>query len=401
MPEYQFEALQPSGQQVTGVQSGSSEQEILLSLASQDLYPVRIRPVDHSGGGWRGRRIRKRHVAVFYSQLSDLLRSGVPLLRTLDLLARRTAQPALKQVIRDIRDRVADGAHLADAMSHHPRVFTEVAVNTVRAGEEGGFLEEVLKRIAAFSEKQELLRSQVIGALAYPVFLMTMGTIIVTAIMVFFVPKFAPIFDRISSRGELPWATSALMNFSAFLHDYGVILIALLAVTVVVVVRYFRTEPGRLRFDQLRLSVFGAGPILRSLAVARFCRILGTLLRNGVPILRSLRIAEEATGNRVLSKAIAAASESIAGGKSLTEPLMASGQFPEEIVEMIAVGADANNLEQVLIDIADSLERDVQRRLDLYVRLLEPVMLLVIAALILFVVVGLLLPILKSSAVLV
>lgn len=400
MPDYEFVALQSSGQQVTGVQSGASEQEVLLSLTSRDLYPVRIQPAGQPGAR-RGRRVRKRHIAVFYSQLSDLLRSGVPLLRTLDLLQRRTSQQSLKLVIQDVRDRVADGAPLAEAMHYHPRVFNELAVSMVRAGEEGSFLEDVLKRIAAFSDRQEQLKSQVIGALAYPVFLMTMGTIIVTSIMVFFVPKFAPIFERISSRGELPWATTALMSLSSFLHDYGIVLLVFLAVAVFAAVRHFRTEKGRLRFDRARLSVYGAGPILQGLAIARFCRILGTLLHNGVPILRSLRIARDASGSRVLSEAIAAASENIASGRSLTEPLRASGQFPEEIVEMIAVGADANNLEQVLIDIADGLERDTQRRLDLYVRLLEPAMLLVIAALILFVVVGLLLPILKSSSILV
>ena len=218
--------------------------------------------------------------------------------------------------------------------------------------------------------------------------------------LVFFVPKFAPIFERISARGELPWATTALLGFSGFLHDYGILLLVLIGVALFVGARYLATEAGRLRLDHLRLSAYGIGPVMQSLAISRFCRILGTLLTNGVPILRALRIAKDATGNRLLSNAIAAGSENIASGASLTEPLAASGYFPEEVVEMIAVGADSNNLEEVLIEIGDNLERDAQLRLELFVRLLEPVMLFLIAGLILFVVAALLLPIFQSSGVL-
>jgi len=349
---------------------------------------------------WFRRSGSRRSVAVFYSQLSDLLRSGVPLLRALELLQRKSSQPVLKEVIQDVADRVAAGTHLADAMACHPRVFTELSISTVRAGEEGGFVEEVLKRIAIFSRKQEELRSQVTGALAYPVFLMTMGTIIVTTLLVFFVPKFTPIFERISSRGELPWATSALLGFSGALREHGILILAVLAALGFVAMRFFMTERGRLRLDQIRLSVWGLGPIMQSLAISRFCRILGTLLANGVPILKSLRIAKDAAGNRLLSQAVAAASENIASGKSLTEPLAANRYFPEEVVEMIAIGADSNNLENVLVEIGDNLEREAHQRLELYVRLLEPLMLLIIAGLILFVVAGLLLPIFQSAGVL-
>jgi general secretion pathway protein F/type IV pilus assembly protein PilC len=316
------------------------------------------------------------------------------------LLGRRTSSPPLQQVIQVVREQVAEGTPLAEAMTQHPQAFSELAVSMVRAGEEGSFLDQVLKRVAVFSRKQEELKSQVTGALAYPVFLLTMGSIIVTGLLVFFVPKFAPIFERISERGELPWATTALLSFSGILHDYGILLLFLIAVGVFAAVRYLTTEAGRLRLDHLRLSAYGIGPVIQSLAISRFCRILGTLLANGVPILRALRISKDATGNRLLSNAIAAGSENIATGASLTEPLAASGYFPEEVVEMIAVGADSNNLEEVLIEIGDNLERDAQLRLELFVRLLEPVMLFLIAGLILFVVAALLLPIFQSSGVL-
>ena len=399
MPNFDYIALQGSGQEVTGREEGASEQEVSRRLAARDLYPVRIEPavprVAFPNGFTRG--VRKRHVAAFYSQLSDLLRSGVPLLRALELLGRRTSSPPLQPVIRAVREQVAEGTPLAEALAQHPHVFSELAVSMVRAGEEGSFLDQVLKRVALFSRKQQELKGQVIGALAYPVFLMTMGTIIVTGLLVFFVPKFAPIFERISARGELPWATTALLGFSGFLHDYGLLLLVLVGFALFAAARYLSTEAGRLRLDHLRLTAYGIGPVMQSFAISRFCRILGTLLTNGVPILRALRIAKDATGNRLLSNAIAAGSENIASGASLTEPLAASGYFPEEVVEMIAVGADSNNLEEVLIEIGDNLERDAQLRLELFVRLLEPVMLFLIAGLILFVVAALLLPIFQSS----
>jgi general secretion pathway protein F/type IV pilus assembly protein PilC len=399
MPNFDYVALQESGQEVTGVEEGASEQEVLQLLASRELYPIRIEPADSPGGSsiWFWRGVRKRHVAIFFSQLSDLLRSGVPLLRALELLGRRTSSQPLQQVIQSIREQVVEGIPLAQAMAGHPQAFSELTVSMVRAGEEGSFLEQVLKRVALFSRKQEELKSQVVGALAYPVFLMTMGTIIVTGLLVFFVPRFAPIFERISERGELPWATTALLGFSGLLQDYGVAILFLLGLVVFAVVRYLATDAGRLRLDHVRLSAYGIGPVMQSLAISRFCRILGTLLTNGVPILRALRISKDATGNRLLGNAIAAGSENIASGGSFTDPLAASGYFPEEVVLMIAVGTDSNNLEEVLLEIGDNLEREAQLRLELFVRLLEPVMLFLIAGLILFVVAALLLPIFQTS----
>jgi general secretion pathway protein F len=208
------------------------------------------------------------------------------------------------------------------------------------------------------------------------------------------------VFQRLETRGELPWATTAVVAISDTLANYGLAVAGLLAIAAFFAVQYFSSTEGRLVLDRAKLTVPGAGKIYRSLAIARFCRILGTLLNNGVPILNSLRISKDATGNKVLSNAINEASDFIAAGKSLAEPLRASGEFPEETVEIIAVAEEANNLEKVLVDIAESMERRTYRYLELFVRLLEPAMLLVMAMLILFVMLGLLLPVLQSSSVL-
>lgn len=401
MPDYQYIARAAAGGQVSGVLSAATEQEALQLLAAQSLFPVRVdvrQETVHKKSS--GKRVPPRHLAVFYTQLADLLKAGVPLLRSLELLENKLGHQGLRLVVRDVRERVQEGTPLAEAMRHHQRVFSELAVSMVRAGEEGAFMEDVLKRIAAFTEHQESLKSRVVGAMIYPVFLLVMGTTIVVLMLAFFVPKFAPIFERMAARGDLPWATTTLMSLSDFVRGYWFFGVVALGIAVYGLVRTFRDEAGRVRLDRLRLKAWGVGPIIRSLALARFCRILGTLLRNGVPILQSLNIARDATGNKVLSDAIGTAAASVSTGKSLARPLSASGQFPDEIVEMISVGEEANNLDQVLIDVADNLERNTNRLLEMFVRMLEPLMLTVMAGVVLFVVVALLLPIMKSSTIL-
>ncbi|MEX2287037.1 MAG: type II secretion system F family protein [Planctomycetaceae bacterium] len=399
MPDFQYLARELGGRQVGGLLTATSEQEALGTLAARSLFPVRLELAEAAKSQQRraGRGVRPRFVSVFYTQLADLLRSGVPLLRSLELLERKTSHQTLKLVIQNIREQVADGTHLAEAMRAHPRVFGELAVSMVRAGEEGSFLEDVLKRIAAFTDHQESLKSRVLGAMIYPMFLLGAGLIVVVLMLTIFVPKFTPMFARLAEQGALPWATTALISVSDGVKHYWVLAALLIGVATIGVARAFQSAQGRMWLDRARIRAYGMGPIVRSLAIARFCRILGTLLQNGVPILHALRIAKDATGNRVLSQAIASAAESVSTGESLAVPLGQSGEFSEDIVEMISVGEEANNLEEVLVNIAENMERLTNRRLELFVRMLEPAMLTVMAGIILFVVVALMLPILQSS----
>jgi general secretion pathway protein F len=402
MPEFQYVAKAISGQEVKGLLTAATQTEVVSTLAARQLFPVKIELADAAKSRlkYRGRRVKARDLANFYAQLSDLLRSGVPLLRSLELLERQSRNQALKLVLQEIRDEVSNGTRLAECLRHHPAVFNDLAVSMVRAGEEGSFLEDVLARIAAFTEHQEDLKGRVVGATVYPAFLFVIGGTILAAMMIWFVPKFEPVFVRLEARGQLPWATTAVVGISDVLGSYWIALLAIMVGSVVGAGLYADTPDGRYAFDKLRLKLPGAGAIYRSLAIARFCRILGTLLGNGVPVLQSLRIAKDATGNKVLSEAIGTASDSISAGKSLAEPLRASGQFPEETVEMIAVAEEANNLEHVLVSISEGMERRTYRNLELFVRLLEPLMLLIMAILILFVMIGLMLPVLQSSEIL-
>jgi general secretion pathway protein F len=399
VPEFSYEAVAGTGQRSRGTLTAGSEREAVALLDARGLFPVRVAPAQApgSGRGW-GRGVRGRHLAVFYSQLADLLRSGVPLLRSLDILERQSSQPALAQVLREVRARVADGTGLAEAMAQHPRAFNELAVSMIRAGQEGGFLEDVLKRIADFTEHQEDLKAKVIGALAYPVFLALTGLVVLNVLVIVFVPRFEPIFNKLAEKGELPALTAGLMGTSHFLQRHGAWLLLAAGAGVFLFRRWAATEGGRLRVDGWRLRLPVAGTIYLNLALVRFTRILGTLLHNGIPILQALRIAKDSTGNRVLTQAIEKSAENIKSGDALAAPLAACKHFPRDVVEMVAVGEESNSLETVLLDISGSLEKRTGRQLELFVRLLEPVMLLVMAAVTLLVVAGLLLPVFKMSS---
>ncbi len=400
MPDFRYQARELSGKQVSGVLTATSEKDALSVLASRSLFPISVALTAQSKqqATAGSRRVPTRFLTIFYNQLSDLLKSGVPLLRSLQLLEEQTSNPILRSVVQDVREQVADGTRLNDAMRRHPKSFNFLSISMVKAGEEGGFLEEVLSRIAVFNEHQEELRGRVTGAMVYPMFLMIVGLGIVTVMMIFFVPEFASMFERMKDQGTLPWATTTLLAISDLIQQRGALLALAAAGVIAGIIWYFGTPEGARNLDRLKLRLPGLGGILQSLAVARFCRMLGTLLKNGVPILQSLRIAKDASGNVILSDAIGNAAENVSSGQSLAVPLRACGQFSRDLIEMIAVGEEANNLENVLINVADNLEKRTSRKIDMVVRLLEPMLLLVMATIVTFVIAALLLPVLNMSA---
>jgi general secretion pathway protein F/type IV pilus assembly protein PilC len=397
MPDFAYVARTATGQRVEGVLSAGTQREALSALSAKDLFPLQVKA---AGGALRqvgSLKVRPQAMSQFYIQLAALLRSGVPLLRSLEVLGRQSTNPALKKIVDDLQARVTEGDSLADAMGRHPRAFTDLSRSIVRAGGEGGFLEEALERVARFTDQQAELKSRVMGAMAYPIFLAVFGVTIVTVLVIFFVPKFEDLFTRLRARGELPLMTDWLLWISDSIHAYGLLIAIVVAGAVMWARQKLQSDEGRWWLDRMRLKLPQAGTIYRNLAVSRFCRVLGTLLAGGVPIVRSLKISSDSTGNRVLASAINEAAENITAGESLASPLAASGHFPPNVVEMVAVAEQSNTLETVLTNIADSLEKETWRRLDLFVRLLEPVMLLFLASAVLMIVVALMLPMLKSA----
>jgi general secretion pathway protein F/type IV pilus assembly protein PilC len=401
MPDFTYVAMARTGTKSTGTLTASSEREAALMLDGRGLFPLQIalaKTQASGAGGFFGGRVSGRQAATFYSQLADLLHSGVPLLRSLDILERQSQNRTLKSVLRDVRSRVADGTGLAQAMAQHPRVFNELAVSMVRAGQEAGFLEDVLKRIATFVENQEDLKSKVVGSLAYPVFLAGAGFMVVTVLMVFFVPKFEQIFEKLKEKGQMPDITSALLWVSHFTHDFWWLLLLLGVGSFVGFNMWAATPNGRMVVDRLKIRLPLFGRVFMGLALSRFCRILGTMLHNGIPILKALNIAKDSTGNKVLALAIEKSAENVTAGQKLADPLRKSGYFPSDVVEMITVAEEANALEKVLVDVADGLDKRTARNLDLMVKLIEPIMLMVMAVIVGTIAVGLLMPVFKISS---
>jgi general secretion pathway protein F/type IV pilus assembly protein PilC len=399
VPDYTYEALSKNGLKSTGTVTANSEREAALMVDGRGLFPLKVVLAKTQASGSRGfrKKVKGRHLAVLYSQLADLLHSGVPLLRSLEILERQSTHTTLQSVLRDVRAKVADGTGLAQAMAQHPRVFNELAVSMVRAGQEGGFLEDVLKRIATFVEHQEDLKAKVVGALAYPVFLAIAGFLVLNILVIFFVPKFEPIFAKLKEKGELPVLTTYLMAFSHFLQSWaGVITVAVVVACLIAFFRWTRGA-GRVWADRVKIKLPLFGSIFLNLSLSRFTRILGTMLHNGIPILRALGIAKDSTGNRVLAKAIEQSAENVTAGEKLADPMRKCGYFPPDVVEMIAIAEESNSLEKVLVDVAESLEKRTGRQLELMVKLLEPLMLLVMAGVTLLVVAGLLLPVFKMG----
>jgi len=401
MTMFSYVARDLKGKRVAGTIDAGNQRDATSQLSAKSLFPIEVKLIDtqstFAAMTKRTRRVKGQTMATFYSQLASLLRSGVPMIRAITVLSQQSGEPTLSEVLVEIRGRVEDGEALGQAMSRYPRVFSDMAINMTRAGAEGGFLEDALDRVGTFTELQEDLKGRTISALAYPVFLFGVGSIVITILLVFFVPKFDVLFDRLREKDQMPWITDALLSFSRFLQGYG--WLALLGIIVAFALFRVRlqSEDGKDWADRIKLKIPVLGPILMNLAVARFCRVLGTLLSNGVPILKSLEISRTATGNRLLSRSISDASENIRAGDTLASPLRTSGHFPLTVVEMISVAEESNSLDSVLPAIADSLEKRTFRRLDLFVRLLEPVMLLVMAMLVMMVVLALLVPVIRSS----
>ncbi|TWT73206.1 type II secretion system F family protein [Allorhodopirellula solitaria] len=400
MPSFQYIARDLTGKNITGTIEAGTSREASMLLSGKDLFPTKI--TEQAGAGrslFSGgkKKVKGQVMVTFYGQLASLLRSGVPMIRSLTLLGNQSAAPVLGEVMGEIKGRVEEGETLGDAMARFPGVFSDMAVNMVRAGTEGGFLEDALDRVAVFTELQEDLKGRTVSAMAYPAFLFVVGTVVLSGLLVFMVPKFDMLFDRLRKKGEMPAATEWLLVFSHTLQSYGIWIIVALIAVFFAIRMHLQTEAGKDRLDRWKLKIPVLGDILMNLSVARFCRVLGTLLGNGVPILKSLDISRSATGNRLLSQSIGDATENIRSGESLAKPFSDSGYFPMAVVEMIRVGEESNSLDRVLPEIADSLEKRTFRRLDLFVRLLEPIMLLIMAIMVLAVVMALLIPVLKSS----
>ena len=398
MPEFHYTARNELGAKLTGTLDAANESEAAAQLSVGGFFPLEIKPILKQTATGKVRRVSDRQLAAFYSQLSDLLHGGIPLLRSLKILHDQTSNPNMKFVLDNVYRRVEEGETMAEAMGRYQIVFGEIGIQMVRAGSEGGFLEESLTHVADYTEAQDDLKGRIVGALVYPTLLFCFMICVVGAILLFVVPNFEGLFQDLRRRGELPQITEALLFVSKQAKVILLIAAPLLVGFFVWLRIWGRTDHGRRIIDRFKLRSPIVGPVYEGFAVARFCRVLGTLLKNGVPIVKSLDIAADATGNKILVDAVQKASENITSGSRLSEPLADSACFPRSVVEMIAVAEESNTLDSVLVEISSSLEKRNWRALDIAVRFIEPLMLIALGGVVLFLVLALMLPVFNMSS---
>lgn len=401
MPDFIYSARTMAGNDVAGKLAANSKREALEVLSRQSLFPLKVEDAR------RGQieiklfkpRVPDSLIASTLTQLAELLENGVSVLSAFQVLIQQTTNPTLKEILNDIHDRISDGEAVDDAFAAHPNTFNDLTISIIRAGTEGAFLEDSLKRTALFLEQQGIMRAKVIGAMIYPAVLATVGTIVVTVLVLFFVPRFEPMFLQvINNGGSLPFATVVVRIFREWMLKYGLISLGVTAFFLFWLRGQMLTPWGIKMTDRMKLKLPLIGKIMLDTAVSRFCRVLGTLLENGVPILRALDISSHSTGNAILSEAVARSAENLSSGESLSKPLAETGIFPPQIMAMITVAEESNTLENVLVNIADTVEREVSRKLEMMVRLIEPLMLLLMAGSVLFIILALMMPIFQMSS---
>ena len=395
MPKFQYTARNLSGGKVSGNVEAEGEIAAARLLENRELFPIDVWSPEAGGSATSfRRRISSRDLGVMYGQLSDLLASGVPLLRSLKSLVKSTVNKRLAVVLREIHNEVADGQSLHKSMAGHQDIFPTLHTVMVQAGERASFLNDVLESLSVFLERLDELQGKVLGALVYPSMLVLLGGSVMIGALVFFVPKFEPMLAGI----DKPMPTEIVFLLSETVRRYWLIIAAGIGGLIAFFWSVLQSQAGKQAMERWRLKIPVAGNALRMVAITRFCRILGTMLANGVPILQALAISRDATGSALLAKNIDEAIENVRAGEPLTEPLKAGGMFPEQVIAMISVAEESNQMQKVLLQIADSVERRTNQQVDQAVRLIEPAILCLVAAGIGFLALGLLLPIFTMAS---
>ncbi|MDR1385212.1 MAG: type II secretion system F family protein [Planctomycetaceae bacterium] len=396
MPDFIYTARTLQGEDVSGKMTANTKRDVLDALARQSVFAMTVE--DAKKGHIEIKLFQGRApeslIASTLQQLAELLENGVAILAAFQVIVRQTKHARLKQTLSDIHDRVSDGEAIDSAFAAYPKVFNALTISIIRAGVEGAFLEDSLKRVAKFLDEANEMKSRIIGAMIYPAILSVVGVTLVFVLLTVFVPKFQPMFDLVINNGkELPAMTNSLIEGNKLIKAYGLYALGGFGVLAFWLYCQLTTPWGRKLLDRLKLKVPIMGEIWLNSAVAGFCRVLGTLLANGVPILKSLEISSQSTGNLILAEAITKAAESVSSGESISKPLNETGIMPPQIMAMISVAEESNALETVLVNAADTIERKVARKLDILVRLVEPLMLLIMGSAVLYIIIALLLPI--------
>ncbi len=403
MPSYEYRARTRGGKLTTGKIQAENERSVAGKLQAMGYFPIAVSEsvtVQQEPGAARrskSTRIRSRDIALFTRQLSDLLTSGLPLLRALNTLLKQSESAGLHRVTEDLRNVVQGGGSLADAVAKHPRLFRPIYVGMVKAGEAGGILEATLARLAEFQERDADLRARMRAAMAYPIFMACIGVATIIFLLVVVIPRFLEVMEEFDQ--TLPLPTLMLQQLSNFLSGFGGLVIAgILFIIILGVMRIGKTVEGSHAIDRLKLRLPGAGNIVRRAAIARFARTLGTLTGSGVPILSALEMASGVVGNHVFVVELERAQKGVREGGTLAGQLGRGNEFPPAVVDMVAVGEEAGNIDAALVRVADTYDRDVENSIRTAMSLMEPAMILVMGVVVGFIVAAMILPIFQLSA---
>ncbi len=398
---YRYKAKKLSGEVVEGVLEADNRKLVISQLQKMQVFPLTV--VEQRGGKGLNKEVSfsalwgvsASDVTTFSRQMSDLLRSGLPLVRCLGVIRQQTSNPKLQEILKSVESDVSGGTPFSEALNKYPKVFSTLYSSMISAGEAGGMLDQVMERLASFLENELETRSRVISAMTYPAFMVfvCIGVIIVLFLVV--VPNFKTMFEDMDV--DLPMSTQLLLGFSGFVSAYWWLTPIAIIPAVLLFRQYTKTEAGRLQFDKIKLAVPLLGDLIRKREIAKFGRTLGTLLSNGVAILKALDITERVITNQVLKEHISEFKERIKEGEKLSTRMSESDLFPPVAVNMVAVGEETGSMEVTLQRVADAFENETDRVIKTITTIIEPMMIVIMAVIVGFIVFAMIMPIFSIS----
>jgi len=398
MPVYQWTGKDRKNQDRKGEMEAASEDAVRAALARQRIIPSKIKPKPKDifeGIALFQPKVTQADVILFCRQFSTMIDAGLPIIQCLDILYTQQENPTFKKTLKDIKESVEAGQTFAEALKKYPKLFDDLFVNMIAAGEAGGILDTILQRLSAYMEKAAKLKAQVKGAMTYPAITMAVAVIVVGVIMVFVIPVFEKMFADFG--GTLPTPTQLVVDASRMIRSQIHFMIIGFGLFVFAFKKYAATEKGKYSIDKLSLKLPIFGDLLRRVAVAKFTRTMGTMLKSGVAILDALEIVAKTAGNKIVEEAVYATRSGIAEGRNMSDPLQESGVFPAMVCQMIAVGESTGALDAMLSKIADFYDEEVDQAVENLTSAIEPVMMVFMGVVIGGLVVSMYLPIFKMA----
>lgn len=384
MSKFAYTATTKDGKTVQGTVDSVDHASMVALLNKQGLHPIIIKLESAKAGKkGRGKKVKLKDLVIFTRQLSTMISAGVPLTRSLSTMQTQSESKYFKQVIGSITKDVEGGIALGDAFAKFPNVFSEVYINMVRAGESGGILDEILKRLASQVEQDASMRKKIKSAMMYPIVIFSITIIAFFGIMIFVIPKIAKILTDLGGpNAKLPVYTRAMLSISGFMQNNVIIVVGITFGTIYIVRRYIRTPGGKYKFHYLLLNIPIIKNIVTKIAIARFARTFASLMGAGVSVLDALEVTGGAIGNKVIELELKNAAKDVKNGKQLSEPLSASPHFPAIVSQMLAVGEETGQIDTILVKVADFYEEEVETIIDGLSALIEPLMIVVLGGIV-------------------